>query len=187
MTPIIGILASATTAGQLGSFESIATVTVGSGGSASISFTSISSGYQHLQIRGIARSDRSASNDFFRIRFNGDTGANYKSHELYGDGSSAFSRVFGESNEIVGTYATGATATANRFGVFVMDILDYKNTNKNKTIRNLSGWDDNGSGAVSFTSGFRNSTTAIDSISIAPLLGSNFVQYSHFALYGIKG
>ena len=36
-----------------GDFESIATVTVGGGGAASIEFTSIPGTYQHLQIRGI--------------------------------------------------------------------------------------------------------------------------------------
>ena len=168
-------------------FESIASVTVGAGGSSTISFTSVPSTYQHLQIRGIARTDRNAGNDFFRIRFNSDSGANYKSHELYGDGSSPYSRVLGEVNEIAGPYATASTATADRFGVFIIDVLDYANTNKNKTVRSFTGFDLNGSGVVSMFSGFRNNTEAINSISISPLLGTNFVVNSHFALYGIRG
>jgi hypothetical protein len=55
--PILGIIASAITGNLVTtSYESIATVTVGGGGSATIDFTSIPATYTHLQIRGIARS-----------------------------------------------------------------------------------------------------------------------------------
>jgi hypothetical protein len=46
---ILGIIASSKLTAAAGDFESIATVTVGSGGSAVISFTSIPSTYAHLQ------------------------------------------------------------------------------------------------------------------------------------------
>ena len=40
-------------AASTSSYESIATTTVGAGGSSSISFTSIPSTYTHLQVRGL--------------------------------------------------------------------------------------------------------------------------------------
>ena len=46
-----------------GSYESIATVTVGSGGAASVEFTSIPSTYTHLQIRAIVRTNYTSSNN----------------------------------------------------------------------------------------------------------------------------
>ena len=42
----------------LNSYESIATVTVGAGGTSTITFSSIPTGYTHLQIRGIAQIGR---------------------------------------------------------------------------------------------------------------------------------
>jgi len=56
MLLIPGIIGSA--APQVGDFESIATVTVGAGGSSEINFTSIPSTYQHLQIRILSRDNR---------------------------------------------------------------------------------------------------------------------------------
>ena len=81
----------------------------------------------------------------------------------------------------------GATSSANIFGAIVIDILDYANTSKYKTARLLGGADQNGSGEVWSHSGNWRNTTAISSIKLLEAVTGNFVQYSHFALYGIKG
>jgi hypothetical protein len=71
-------------------------------------------------------------------------------------------------------------------------LLDYQNTNKFKTIRNLQGFDANGDGsgaryyAIRFFSGLWQSTSAITSITITAPNG-NWATGSSFALYGIKG
>ena len=79
-----------------------------------------------------------------------------------------------------------AGTTANTFGPMILDILDYTNTNKYKTVRSLSGFDSNGAGKVDFFSGFYFlNTNAITQIDITGG-GGTFAQYSHFALYGIK-
>jgi hypothetical protein len=83
----------------------------------------------------------------------------------------------------VAIYA-GTSAAASIFGAGIVDILDYANTNKYKTLRALAGVDFNGSGRVGLTSGLWQSTSAINAITLE---GSSFVQYSSFALYGIKG
>jgi hypothetical protein len=50
--PILGIIASAITGNLVTtSYESIETVTVGSGGSATVTFSSIPATYTHLQIK----------------------------------------------------------------------------------------------------------------------------------------
>jgi hypothetical protein len=73
------------------------------------------------------------------------------------------------------------------FGGFIVDILDYTSTNKNKTIRCLCGFDANGSGNLGLVSGlWRNSGSAITSLELFPQSGV-IAQYSSFALYGIKG
>ena len=180
MSPILGIIASsksvATTA-----YSSIATVTVGAGGASTISFTSIPSTYTHLQIRALSGSNPAGYNS--GVRFNGDTGTNYYGHAVYGAGSSAGSFSLG-GQSFASISFNGITNT--QFSVAVIDILDYKNTNKYKTIRSLNGRDNNGVGDIYLMSGSWSSTSAITSIDIvAP--SATFIQYSQFALYGIKG
>ena len=190
MTPIIGILASAMTSGQLGSYESIATVAVGSGGQATAEFSNIPSGYQHLQIRFIEREESGAGNGTSQlvVRFNSDSGTNYTLHRLYGNGASALSDAYTSLTAIRVSGSTAASSTASTFGAGVIDILDYKNTNKNTTVRSLAGADlNNVSGAMFISSGAWLNTAAITTITITSLAAVDHNQYSHFALYGIKG
>ena len=178
-----GVAASTT------SFESIATVTVGSGGAANVEFTSIGTDWTHLQIRGILRSNFGSSGwEELKIQFNSDTGSNYAWHYLSGNGSTA-SAVSGSSASGIRTISCfpSSGVTASVFGVSVIDILDYRNTNKYKTVRFLGGGDANGSGYVGLSSGLWQNTNAITSIKLTNWAGAyDFVQYSHFALYGIK-
>lgn len=189
MTPIsLGIFASANTTINV-SFESIATVTVGSGGTSTITFSNIPGTYTHLQVRWIGRGTLANEPHVGqRVNFNSDTNSNYSNHLLRGDGASVF--VAQGGNETSNNYLpriTAAGATAGIFGLVVMDILDYANTNKFKTIRCLGGTDRNGSGEVRWTSGNWRSTSAITSMSFAINDGGNFAEYTQFALYGIKG
>ena len=72
-----------------GDFESIQTVSVGAGGSSSISFTSIPSTYKALQLRWIGQDNRGTTNDGVKVSFNSDTtSSNYYGHRVYGNGSS---------------------------------------------------------------------------------------------------
>ena len=175
-------------------FESIATFTVGSGGSSSIDFTSIPSTYTHLQIRSILRntSASASSNDLF-MNFNGDTGTNYRAYkQIGGAGSgSGFSAASGTStaalNKIANAYFLNDGNTASVYSAWICDILDYRNTNKYKVTRSLNGQDLNGSGSIRFFSGLWMSTSAITSISLTVEGGNSFKQYSQFALYGVKG
>ena len=160
------------------SFESIATVTVGSGGSASITFSSIPATYTHLQIRSANRGGSSGN-----VRFNGDTGNNYTRHYLEGNGTSGVSGS-GTSQPYIDIF--GNTTTASIVAINIIDIFDYANTNKYKTVRNLSGIDENGSGYVGIQGGLWMSNSAISSITLTSA-GGNFAQYSSVALYGIKG
>jgi len=170
------------------SYESIATVTVGSGGAASAAFTSIPGTYAHLQIRMFVKTDRSgASQDAVKIRFNSDSGTNYTYHFIYGDGSGTASEGYTSENGGRGYRASGDLNATSIFGAMVTDILDYANTNKYTTIKTLGGVDLNGSGEMWLTSSLWLNTNAITSITIVPATGPNFKQYSHFALYGIKG
>ena len=191
MAPILGIYASQIS-GHLfapsGAYDSIATVTVGSGGSASITFSSIPSTYTHLQIRATFRETGSGTGADTKLSFNGDTGSGnyYSQHGLYGNGTIAGADKDATSTHIWSIYGTGSSATSGVFGVGVIDVLDYANTNKYKTTRALTGYDNNGSGLIFLRSGLWMKTNAITSITITAD-ATAFAEYSSFALYGIKG
>jgi hypothetical protein len=189
--PILGTVASQFSSKPFSSFESIQTVTVGAGGASTVSFTSIPATYTHLQVRLIARSGRS-DGDFgaggLYFQFN----SNYLTslHQLRGNGSAVAAQGWsgGLNNGYIMVWVPATGATTNTFGVGIVDILDYANTNKNRVVKTLSGNDLNGSGYIAINSGLWNSTSAITSITFGSTDGSgNIPQYSQFALYGIKG
>jgi hypothetical protein len=179
---IYGSMLAGNTAFLPTDFESIATVTVGSGGASNVEFTSIPSTYTHLQIRFITRFGSVA---VFKTTFNSDNGSNYAWHEIQGNGTSVTANAGSSAAFMYGAYSNGFSATADTFGAGVIDVLDYANANKYKTLRMLSGYDANGSGGLQLNSGLWQSTSAITSIKITPNT-STFQQYSHFALYGIR-
>ncbi len=185
---MIGNIVAGMTGGftpAVGDFESIATVTVTGATSASIDFTSIAGTYQHLQIRGISRTNRADDGDEIYLQFNADTGSNYSHHNLEGNGSAASASAGTSAVKISMPRNVAANSTADRFGVCVIDILDYANTNKYTTVRGLGGWDTNGSGYVNLRSGLWMNSAAITSIKITAI--ASFVTNTTFALYGIKG
>jgi len=172
-------------------FESIASVTVGSGGTATIDFTSIPSTYKHLQIRGIGRSTTgSTGTDYLLVRLNTDTGSNYAWHDLYGNGTTASSEGDFSRTNIRAGFLPRASQLANSFGVAIIDITDYASTSKTKTLRSFSGMEYNSASAplaqVALKSGLWNSTSAVTSIRLYSE-ANNVAEFSSFTLYGIKG
>lgn len=141
--------------------------------------------YRHLQIVAVARTDRAAAGDDLSIQLNGDTGSNYTWRNLKGNGSSVTNEVVAINNTWMGNYAlAGGTTTSNVFSAQVTDILDPFNSNKNTTIRSLSGMASNNN-SIDLTSGFWNNPASLTSIRIFLRLGTNYVQYSRFSLYGV--
>jgi hypothetical protein len=150
-----------------GDFESIATTTVGAGGAANVEFTSIPGTYTHLQIRYLGKASGTGGSENPWLRFNSDTGNNYAAHRLMGNGASASADAFhGVSHIRAGFVPDSASGVANIFGATTIDILDYTNTNKTKTVRVFTGADQNGSGTITFSSGLWNSTSAITSLTL---------------------
>ena len=174
-----------------GSFESIATVTPSSGAT-SVTFSSIPSTYQHLQIRGIYRDTNTAGNAYQNLflQFNSDTGNNYASHAIIGTGSTA-SATGGASATYITLNNSGSNSStlSNTFGVFIVDVHDYASTNKNKTTRSFHGCDfnvTNTDSRLALGSGLWMNTNAINTIRFSPA-ATAFATGTTFALYGIKG
>ena len=186
--PILGIIASANFR-VANSYESIATTTATST-VGTITFSSIPATYTHLQLRLIARSN-SSNPEALILTFNNDSSGSYGfgNHRIEGDGSTVIAGNGGGSPYtamFVGNIPA-TTSTANTYGAGVLDILDYTNTNKNKILRGLGGFDANGSGLVTLGSGAYFKTDAINRIDLGITSGAAFLANSQIALYGIKG
>jgi hypothetical protein len=181
--PLLGIIASQGRVAST-SYESIATTTVGSGGTATISFTSIPATFKHLQLRALYAGSQLDKNVQVRVGDGSiDTGSNYSGHYLYGYGSGV---GVGADVSVTSLRFLSFYYDLNNPAAFVIDLLDYADTNKYKTFRSLHGNDSNTNGQVGIGSGSWRSTNAVNQIQLTLTSGS-FNEYSKFALYGIKG
>ena len=190
--PILGVVASGISGNlDASAYFPIATTTLATS-AATFSFTSIPSTYTHLQIRFSAQTSRNYAFDDAKLQLNGDTGNNYSHHRFYGDGqgNNGVSNV-ASTNSIYGPFLGAAGSQSNAFGSTIIDILDYANTSKYKTVRIITGQNSNGastgSGISSFISGLWMNTNAITSILIRGDSALNISAKSVFTLYGIKG
>jgi hypothetical protein len=169
-----------------GAYELISTA-YGTGSSGTISFTSIPSTYKHLQIRGVGRQNTNGEQTDIGVRFNGSSASSYARHRLYGNGSAVSSQATTSTESMILSEAIADySATANVGWPVIIDVLDYANSTKNKTIRAMHGGSDNVSAIINFSSGFFNGTSAVSSIQLF-LSGGNYTTTSRFSLYGIKG
>lgn len=151
-----------------------------------IFFGDIPQTFTHLQLRVYARTTNAVVNSQTSGLQLNTVGTNsYNGRQLEGNGAAVSAAVPGFFNCWFNQpQITGASATANVFGVQIIDILDYSNTNKNKTIRAIGGFDNNGNGVTGFYSGLFISTNAITSITWN-VSGNLVAAGSTFQLYGI--
>ena len=170
-------------------FELISAVTVGSGGAASIDFSSIPATFTDLCIKMSVRSDQAAGvgQDVY-IRFNNDNAANYSFRRVYGDGSSAASDGV-TSSATAGRIGrtTNTSATANTFANTECYIPNYLSSVA-KSISGDAVDETNGTAAIAqMTASIWTGTAAITSLKLFPFTSAtNFVQYSTAYLYGVK-
>ena len=167
-------------------FTKIATVTVGSGGTSSIDFTSIPSTYTDL---AIYFSGRQSTDDLaINMSFNNDTTSNiYSQRNIYGTGSAT-----GSGNQTFSTLQPWATArsgaTASVFGNTFIYIPNYTSSNYKSLSVDFVDENNGTAGYQAFTAGLWSKTNAITSIKLEPYnqATGKIVQYSSATLYGIK-
>lgn len=166
-------------------YEPIATYTVGSN-VASYSVTSIPGTYTDLKVVINARSTLSPSQDsLWSITFNSDSGSNYSSTLVRGNGSAASSLAqTGATAARIG-WALTAGAGSNMFSSIILDCFNYAGST-NKTFLSTSAADWNGGGFVSRIVGLWRSTSAITSFTITDNNLANIAIGTTITLYGIK-
>ena len=168
-------------------FEAIATTYLEST-QASVTFSSIPQTYEHLQLRMSGRQNISGSaGGALHMRVNGDTGSNYSNHSY---------RTYGGSSINADAYAnfayvyqagrlTGPNSNAAFYATTIVDILDYRNTNKNTTMIGLTE-SVSSSDYLSFFSVLWDDTAAVTSILLYSPSSASFVADTTMTLYGLN-
>jgi hypothetical protein len=165
-------------------FTQIASVSVGSGGAASIDFTSIPSTYTDLCLVWSGRTARVSAQDGMKLQFNAST-TNYSDRGITGDGVSA-SSFNSATTYIYGGIIPSATATANTFGSISYYVPNYASSN-NKSVSVDSVSENNTTTAFAILeAGLWSDSSAITSIKISSENAADFVQYSTATLYGVS-
>lgn len=173
-----------------GSFESIAS-TVLSSNTSSVNFSSIPSTFQHLQLRMELRDNQSSSAGgyYYDLTFNNNTSSGYS--YMYGEvGTPPSNTNFatGGSNSTTtayGPYFPTALSASSVFGVVILDIFDYANTNKATTFTHTGAFTDGSNARFAQMGGHWLNNSAVNQITISHPAGS-FVTGCTFSLYGIK-
>jgi hypothetical protein len=166
-------------------YGAIAQVTVGSGGSSTIAFTSIPQTYTHLKLVISARSNRASTGDYALISFNSTTADT--AMQLWNSGN-----LFYDITTTNTTMVTPSTNTVSgAFGNTEIFVSNYADSNpKIASIDSIA--EDNIAGAQGVSMGLQYWSTGsassggITSISIAPRFGSVWLEYTTATLYGIK-
>jgi hypothetical protein len=157
-------------------FTKIADVTVGSGGAATIDFTSIPSTYTDLVLK-VSAKNLSGQAQTIRAAFNGST-SNTSTRYLEGTGSTVYS---GTDTNWMGSSGD----STNVFSSFEWYIPNYAGSNY-KSISIDSVTELNGNPAyATLIAGLWSQTAAINQITLTQS-GSNFAQYSTATLYGVN-
>jgi hypothetical protein len=155
-------------------------VTVGSGGAASIDFSSIPTTYTDLVLKVSARLSAAVDFGSLSIAFNGSS-ASFTTRILQGDGSSAVSATLTNFSGGVG----GTLLTASTFNNVEIYIPNYAGST-NKSFSSDAVVENNATAARdTLVAGLRSNTAAINQITLTSASG-NFAQYSTAYLYGVS-
>jgi type IV pilus biogenesis protein CpaD/CtpE len=164
-------------------YELVETIEVGSGGAASIEFTSIPQTGVDLLLVASSRNTGSIGN--LKINLNNDTGANYAYLDLYGTGSSASSSS-GSSFTSLLLRQGDSGDTANTFSNSSLYISNYTSSTA-KSVSADAVSENNGSSAVMNIMAQNYATSSgVTSMQIASYVSGNLEQYSSFSLYIIS-
>jgi len=157
--------------------------------SATVVLSGIPATMIHLALTMQLRDSDAASAAETRLRFNGDSGANYDSQQLTNTAATTLvgSESFAQTGMLVGAHPA-ANAPAEASGATMVIIPHYTNTTAQKTAVSYSGYkiqsSANGMNARFCTGHWRN-TSAITSVTIFTTSAGQLVTGSRVTVYGI--
>lgn len=161
----------------------VETVTVGAGGSASISFTGIAGTGKDLLV--VLSGRCTAVEAGVRMRFNSDSGSNYSYRMIYGSGINVNNEQATAETGIVAYIMSASSFTNNTFGSVDYYVSNYTRA-FSKIITVGGGSENNNSTSYQgIVAGNWNNTSAITAITLVPMSG-NFAQHTTASLYIIS-
>lgn len=170
----------------MATYKLISSVTVGSGGAATIDFTSIPQTYTDLVVKISSRDASTGEWNNLDFRINGISTSVYSAMTVYGVGNGT--GVGSETNYSAGarTYSQGNGTTASIFGNVEFYFPNYtSSTHKSVSVDYVS--ENNATAAIAGFNAVRMAnTSAITSLSFYARDASNLLQYSTAYLYGIS-
>jgi hypothetical protein len=170
----------------MATFIKIASVTVGAGGNATMSFSSIPSTYTDLCLKFSARSSKTATdNDQANLTFNSSS-SGYSDKLLYGRGASPAGATSATSYITWAGIIPAAGSTSSTFSNSEIYIPSYAGgANKSLSSDNVQENNSSTENFLTMLAGLWSNTSAISTLTLT-CNGGNFVQYSTATLYGIN-
>ena len=168
-------------------YKLITTVTVGSGGTTFIDFTSIPQTYKHLILHCSLRGTGGNAYLSPKLRFNGAT----NDSSFLSRYARTLANTPGSASGTVGHIGQssgGGSASSYYYGNITLTIANYSSTTATKAYSSLfvSPNSTSSGSALGAEMGNFTSFTAISSIRILDDNAANFEQYSEVSLYGIS-
>jgi hypothetical protein len=163
--------------------QHIETVTVGSGGAGSITFSAIAEDWTDLVLKYSLRSNAGQNLDTLYIKFNGSS-SGYSGIRLRGTGTGVASQTL-DSTRLNLFSINGNTTPADTFSIGNMYVANYTSSTS-KSVSIEDAFENNSTVAWhEIVAGLWSNSSAINSIQLTPLVGTLFLQYSSASLYGI--
>lgn len=163
-------------------FELIASSTVGSGGAASIDFTSIPNTFTDLCLVTSLRQSNASAFSTTQLTINGST-STFTNRILEADTAGSPGSSTSPARYV--GYLNASTSTASTFASVSVYFPNYAgSTNKSYSVDYASETNATSSW-LGFVAGLWSTTTAINAVSLVPSTGT-FVQHSTAYLYGVK-
>lgn len=170
-------------------YEIIESVSL-TGTQTSVTFSSLTTDYEHLEIWMTARTDLNTPGgyDYVGVQFNGDTGSNYATQTMYGYNTAKLTeRETGNAFGMKVRAAASDPENALNFGGICVLIPDYRGANVNKSSTSIGGKSAaSNNGFTSNGTGEWDNTAAITSVVLTPGAGTNFNIGCVFTLYGLR-
>jgi hypothetical protein len=162
-----------------------ATVTVGAGGAANISFAAIPNTFTDLVVKMSARSTSAGGvgTEGISLEING-SATGFSAIQLYGDGTTVGSSV--KTTTYTGANLTTSQGTANTFNNTEFYFAEYAGSGNKVFFADNVLENNTVTCELDITANLWSNTAVISSLVFKTISGSNFAQHSTATLYGIS-